>query len=34
MKEFLFALVFLALFVIAAYVFVVGPTMAAVGFSL
>ena len=34
MKEFIFALLFLAVFLIGAYVFVVGPTMAAVGFAL
>ena len=32
MKDFLFALVFLTVFAIAAYVFVIGPTMAAFGF--
>ena len=31
-KVFLFAVLFLAAFCIAAYVFVVGPTVAAVGF--
>ena len=33
MRVSLINLVFLALFIAAAYVFVVGPTMAAVGFS-
>ena len=33
MKEFLFAVVFLAVFSVAAYVFVIGPTMATVGLS-
>ena len=33
MRVSLINLVFLALFIVAAYVFVVGPTMGAVGFS-
>ena len=33
MEESFINFVFLALFIVAAYVFVVGPTMAAVGFG-
>ena len=33
MREFLFAVLFLALFCLAAWVFVIEPTMASVGFQ-